>query len=43
MEEEWWLNDPSIYDEQSRDQAVDDDGLEPWEAAWMQGYEDDAM
>ena len=39
MEEEF-----SIYGEEYRQQLVDDDELEPWEAAWMRGYdEEDAM
>lgn len=30
----------SIYDENSREQLLDDDGLSPEEAAFMEGYED---
>ena len=37
--EEW-----DIYGGDYREELVDNDELEPWEAAWMSGYEeDDAM
>ena len=38
--EEDILDDMDIYLEQSRDVEEDNDELEPWEVAWMKGYDD---
>lgn len=36
--EDFSEDDDSIYTEERREKLVDDDELEPWEEAWMTGY-----
>ena len=38
VEEEEKIN--SIYDKKSREDLLDDDELTPWEAAFMQGWDE---
>ncbi len=39
-EENIFLDDMDIYTEEAREKEVENDELDCWEAAWMQGYEE---
>ncbi len=34
------MDDGDVYSEEARDKQVDDDELEDWQGAWMQGYDE---
>jgi hypothetical protein len=35
-----FMKDDSFYSEEERVELAEDDELEPWEVAWMKGYDE---